>query len=518
MKSPLVVRVMSVAGLLFVAGCQKKETLVAAPVVVEPPKAVEVVADKERSRHFLAVTEQLELGGTLYAYVDIDGDVAKLGSGLQGLMKNMAVTQPKLAPYVNDYTAVLETLGLNDVKALGLSSVPDGSGFFRNRMFLYMPEKRRGLLAGLGGTPKPFARLNLAPVGTDVYSESEIELPVVYATLQEVVGQIAGEKSSGQLEEGLRKAGQTAAISALSVIQGWKGYTAMVMRLDPEKNWTLPPAGFKVPAFSLLLAIDGLAPALREGLDKTEQLTVTTEGVLRIYEFKAALPIEGLKPVLVMDGSTLYFATTRAFYDECRQHKDGLVNQADFQDALAHVGAQGNGLGYVSPRFFQRLQQLDELNPQLAADTKGTLDFVLSKFPQPDRPLITVRTNLPNGILVRSYMNRSLKQDIAAITVYNPVTVGLMAAMAIPAFQKVRTSSQEKAILNNLRQLSAAADQYYLENGVGTTTYGKLVGPEREKYIRAIQPVAGEDYTKIVFKQGLSIWVRLPSGKVIKFP
>ncbi|MEY4090685.1 MAG: Fimbrial protein precursor, partial [Verrucomicrobiota bacterium] len=33
------------------------------------------------------------------------------------------------------------------------------------------------------------------------------------------------------------------------------------------------------------------------------------------------------------------------------------------------------------------------------------------------------------------------------------VIIGLLAAMAIPAFQKVRVSSQDKAILNNARQL-----------------------------------------------------------------
>ena len=43
------------------------------------------------------------------------------------------------------------------------------------------------------------------------------------------------------------------------------------------------------------------------------------------------------------------------------------------------------------------------------------------------------------------------------------VIIGLLAAMAIPAFQKVRVSSQDKAILNNARQLSAAAEQFFLD-------------------------------------------------------
>lgn len=72
------------------------------------------------------------------------------------------------------------------------------------------------------------------------------------------------------------------------------------------------------------------------------------------------------------------------------------------------------------------------------------------------------------------------------------VIIGLLAAMAIPAFQKVRASSQEKAIVNNLRQLSAAAQQYFLENGVSTVAYTDLVGSG--KYIKTIQTVAGETY------------------------
>ena len=41
------------------------------------------------------------------------------------------------------------------------------------------------------------------------------------------------------------------------------------------------------------------------------------------------------------------------------------------------------------------------------------------------------------------------------------VIIGLLAAMAIPAFQKVRSSSQDKTVLNNARQLAAAADQLH---------------------------------------------------------
>jgi type IV pilus assembly protein PilA len=74
------------------------------------------------------------------------------------------------------------------------------------------------------------------------------------------------------------------------------------------------------------------------------------------------------------------------------------------------------------------------------------------------------------------------------------VIIGLLAAMAIPAFQKVRASSQDKAVTNNLRQLSAAADQYYLENGVSQVASSLLVGTNSSQYIKNVQTVAGETY------------------------
>jgi type IV pilus assembly protein PilA len=56
------------------------------------------------------------------------------------------------------------------------------------------------------------------------------------------------------------------------------------------------------------------------------------------------------------------------------------------------------------------------------------------------------------------------------------VIIGLLAAMAIPAFQKVRDNSVGKAMENDARQLAAAAQQYFLENG-GVTTIEFSVNP-----------------------------------------
>ncbi len=89
------------------------------------------------------------------------------------------------------------------------------------------------------------------------------------------------------------------------------------------------------------------------------------------------------------------------------------------------------------------------------------------------------------------------------------VIIGLLAAMAIPAFQKVRQSSQDKAVLNNARQLSAAADQYFLENGVSSVLSDGLVGATN--YVKVVNTVAGESYPG-GYTQGVTITIAGVAG------
>jgi type IV pilus assembly protein PilA len=338
----------------------------------------------------------------------------------------------------------------------------------------------------------------------------------VYRTLKDVLAKVAGEPASNQVEMLLKKAGEAATISYLDLIYGLKGRTAVVMRVDPEKTIRTPGRdSVVIPAFSLFAAVEGVGPIVEPSLEKTRALRRSDAGTLHIYELAQKFPIEGLQPAIVIDGSMLYITTSLAFLKECREQKSGLAQSAEFQKALAQLGSEGNGLTYVSPRVFARLREIERLNPNLPAQAKSVLNLVLAQMPQPDRPLVAMRTNMDDGILVRSYLNRSMKQDIATMSVYNPMTIGLMAAVAIPAFQKTRAVSEENAVMNNLRQLAAAAEQHYLETGTTTATYDQLVGPQR--YVKALNPLAGENYRALRFQQGQPIRVRLQNGKTVEY-
>ncbi len=84
------------------------------------------------------------------------------------------------------------------------------------------------------------------------------------------------------------------------------------------------------------------------------------------------------------------------------------------------------------------------------------------------------------------------------------VIIGLLASLAIPAFQKVRIQSQDKAVMNNARQMAAAADQYFLESGGSFAASSSLIGATN--YVKSLGRVAMESYPDN-YTQGVTITI-----------
>jgi len=95
------------------------------------------------------------------------------------------------------------------------------------------------------------------------------------------------------------------------------------------------------------------------------------------------------------------------------------------------------------------------------------------------------------------------------------VIIGLLAAMAIPAFQKVRQASQDKTVLNNMRQLGSAADQYFLEFGVNSAAITSLVGSSA--YVKNINTVANENYPMFYTQREAIIVTGIAGARTLTF-
>jgi hypothetical protein len=79
----------------------------------------------------------------------------------------------------------------------------------------------------------------------------------------------------------------------------------------------------------------------------------------------------------------------------------------------------------------------------------------------------------------------------------------------------VTHGQQQQAMLNYLRQIFAARDQFQLENNRPPTSIQELVGAD--KYIREIIPLDGEDYSSVNLQPGQLLTVTSASGVTVTY-
>lgn len=81
------------------------------------------------------------------------------------------------------------------------------------------------------------------------------------------------------------------------------------------------------------------------------------------------------------------------------------------------------------------------------------------------------------------------RKEILLVLVF---VAGVLVALGVTSYRKARQHQDDQVVLCEIRQLSAAADQYFLENGVSTVRFDQLVGATN--YLKAIATVAYETY------------------------
>lgn len=340
------------------------------------------------------------------------------------------VTIPKL----------LEITGLDQVSALGISSkrIDDG---FRNKAYILAPDGRKGLLRIFGDESKPFDVVKMAPLGTDIVVEQDVNLKVVKEVAMEVIGMLQGDKGKERIQAMLQRPAGPFPFTLDKILADLDTQATLIVDADPAWKTKVPGAkGLEIPQLQAAVLVDGLGWVV-------DEVTATVEKQFEKRSGKGAPPVSFMqnedwtgmrmeipqnggrrkdwiqilsligssKPVFLHHKPTgrMVLASDHGFAGKLFSQKPNLASDPDFQKTMAGLPEEGTSLAYVSPAFFQmvrevvvKLSQQENIGQKEGFMINTMLELIV---PANLRGEGSVTASTPDGILMVSNSARSHK-------------------------------------------------------------------------------------------------------------
>lgn len=460
---------------------------------------------------FTEATKYLDTDGTLIAYINFEGDGAEIGTELNSIYTDAVTTIPNMMPIPIDFPTLFDNLGFGSIEAIGISSKEIESGVYANRSVTMINGDLTGLFRLYGNQDSPvtsFRAAELAPADASGAISGQIHLTALRDTTLAVMTQVMGPMGKGMIDQQLQMPVLGTEIKIDDIIVALSGKWDFFWQESYDEDF--------MPSYKVWLELEGAAAQV----EKLKPLAEEAELGMKIIETENGM-VASLTDMEMTDGMSLFIETNRSKNTvRVYTHKDWgpnsegpRLNSTESCKALAARLPQEALLysyttGYDMNTMLAALKSNPETAPYAGLAEKA-VNLLVGDFLQ---PAIGAMYFDGDALISESYAGYSTKQAIMMI----PAAVGggLGAAMAIPAFQKVRETSQEKAVTNNLRQIASAAQQYFLEEGKNEVRIEDLIGPD--KYIRSLEPVAAESYEGMVITTSdESISVTLGNGDVV---
>lgn len=413
----------------------------------------------QRSEHFEAVSAHLDLGGEIYAYVDVDGDAKKIASIIDEFIGQIGKASGEEMPTVLsslDMEEVVADMGLSGIAALGMSSYKNGD-LYRNNYYLHVPEGREGLLKMAGGESSPFSVRKLAPAGSDLVVEQDLDLKSAFALAETLARKIGGPKAAQQFREATSQPMEGMGITAADIFSHLDTKLIMIGELDSENPMDLPQeVPLKIPGVELLIAIDGIGPIFAKIVDSIP--ANQRQGLIKegdgFQDLVAPVPPEiskFMQPLIRHETGSgrILIATSPKYLEKCLSAGSTVWDDEGFQTAMDGLPDEGNGLSFVSAKFVNEyLRIYGDLMKAMGSQGQmpaGFGEMIVGLMQElglkPDHSQARVIVNLPEGILVSENSGASAKQSIVAAGV--GMVAGFAGMTAPMAYQQQRAMTEE---------------------------------------------------------------------------
>jgi hypothetical protein len=472
----------------FNFGCGKPATPPppANPPAGTPPAAKTLSAERTS---FAEVTAQLDPGGNFYLYLGTAQWLEHLSTKVESWRTSITAL-PDLSPentgYINKGFDIADHLikdsGIEDITGMGMSSVEIEKGMFHNKMMLHhYPDVGTGFLWKLcGKEPHALTGLDLLPADTALAAFSDVDLPLVWKVTQDEVAKSGFPQAQEFLQQLPGEFEQKTQLKWDAVLNSIGGECGFVLTLNESNTIPIPLPGMAmtIPEPGLLLVLrvndDTLFNRIDQELKSNPQIISVEKSGLRMRTMPVPIPFLGeLRPSTASSGGYLFIASSDALINEVLAVKSGqtpgLKSTAEFKRLAQNIPDRGNQFTFMSERFGRILFQVQKqvINGQMAKGGSAVqAEWMQTLFHNRPAFAYSVSANTPQGCLTIGNSSQSFANMILLPAVAVPA---MLAAIAVPNFVKARSTSQQNACLNNLRQIDAAKQQWALENSKKST-------------------------------------------------
>ncbi len=437
-----------------------------------------IVDKNHRSLHFEKTLRHLDLGGDFFLYSDVDGDLEKLAGVFDDVLKQISVAEPDLDLSKIHLAKLFKIVGLDHIKAVGLSSYKTEDGY-RNNAFILDDGERTGLMKFLNGEPGALDIPTWAPQNSDLVVERDLNLKTSFDVVMKIIKNI-DEAEERQIRSLLDTSLPGMGVTYGKLIEKLDTKIYQIVRIN-DKMLKPPMGSIEIPFVEFAVGIDGMGflfDDLVESFGGNPMVSVQKDKNWQIMEVKQSLPgdLGVYKPLVAKDVSTgrVFVATNRSFLDEFKQAKDTLVNSGDFKRAMRTLPTRGNGLVYSSSRLTSKITKFLEKLTKQFPEVGFSLQFIRAILPDEGVPVAVISSSLPDGILIESNTTSSHKSTILAAAYMNPALIGVMAAIAIPTFIQYIRKSKMAEVESQLQGCFMAGVEYYNKANGLEHTLGRI--------------------------------------------
>ncbi|MEN9362305.1 MAG: hypothetical protein RL095_3840 [Verrucomicrobiota bacterium] len=425
-------------------------------------------ANPAHRQAFEKASADLDAGGVRYTYMNIQAlepcveEYYQLGVK----MAKVAITDKDeqaqalvTAQMVHD---IVKNSGLLAFESLGDSCVKQADGYYLNKTLVRHSRPDTPLQQFLGGRSAPLTTIDALPESSVLALGGRLHFKALIDCLRQsnpAIGTVldtrvaAFEKEAGMT---LDEATGPIEVSLALTLED----RLITFPIDEEKSLTSAAPGF-------VLVADLKNPAAASKLLALMKKHLPHSEAAGVCSFKAPQEdVYGIKldRQLLFSGSRIILSSTDKLGQEALAAKGSLRQSGEWQKLSRGLPGQGTGFTFVSQRFSQQIGSLIDQGlafaPESSRDEAVELLGIYAQIFKCDRSFHALSLSESDGLrsLGRMRSNLPVAGDKLLL---GTATVGIAAAMILPALGQVREKAEITKSKNNLKQIGLCINSYF---------------------------------------------------------